>query len=344
MTVQASEIKWYKSAVSSDVSSNGGRISSTEIVYGTKNNFWPDVPQSERTAGSTKYRKAFIKVANSSNLALYSTRFFVETVTPGGDRIIFHPATNTDTQSNMATSGQWYGGGQLNGDISSGATTITVATEGGSTDSIFANGVLIRISNKSSVDAISGTEEFIYLASSNAVSWNGTIATLTLANGTSNGYLASNTKIASVWEAGTIASSVDSWARSSNAGVYDGWSGGGTVPDAVIVDSIGGIEQTWTITFTSATAFTVSGDIVGSVGTGNTSTDLAPNNPDFSRPYFTMPASGAGSWSGTWANGDIISFRTHPAAIALWQKRIVPANTSSLAGNSIIIGMTGESA
>ncbi len=341
MTIQTSELKFYKSAIVADTTANGGRIAAAEAATGVKNNVWPDVPQTERVAGSTKYRKTFLKVANASGLALYSAQLFVETPTPGGDRVIFHPGTNTDTQGTMTTTGQWYGAGALNADISSGATTIVVATEGGSADAIFANGVLIRVSNKATVDASSGTEEFVYLASSNAVSWNGTLATLTLSTPLANAYQAYNTRVASVWEIGTIAPAVDTWARSTAAGVYAGWSGGGSTPSIVIPNAIGGIEQTWTITFSSATVFSVVGDTVGAVGTGNTSTDLSPNNSDFSVPYFTMPASG---WSGTWANGDVISFKTHPAAAAFWQKRIIPANTASLAGDKVIFGVSGESA
>ncbi|MBF0310825.1 MAG: type II toxin-antitoxin system HicB family antitoxin [Magnetococcales bacterium] len=85
-----------------------------------------------------------------------------------------------------------------------------------------------------------------------------------------------------------------------------------------MVDHIAGIEQTWTITFTSATDFTCAGDTVGSVGTGSRNSAFAPTNPDHARPYFTLPATG---WGGTWASGNILSFKTHPATIPIWEKR-----------------------
>ncbi|MEO5350502.1 MAG: hypothetical protein H7836_12765 [Magnetococcus sp. YQC-3] len=342
MTILASELKFYRAAVSSDQTSNGGRMSATEIATGVKNNIWPDVPQNERLAGSTKYRKAFLKVASTDNLALIDARIFIETPTPGGDRVLFFAGTQTDTQSAITGAERLYGTGGLDTNASAGATTITVNTEGGSGDGAFANGDLIRISDKATVDAVTGNAEFIRLAASNAVAWNGTKATLTFAAGQSlsNSYVAASTRVASVWEAGTIRGSVDTWVRSTAAGTYDGWNGTGNPPTIVATDGIGSIEQTWTITFTSASAFTCVGDTVGSVGSGNKTASFAPNNADFSRPYFTLPASG---WGGTWVAGEMISFKTHPASAALWQKRIIPPGTGSLSGDKVIIGVSGES-
>jgi hypothetical protein len=37
---------------------NGGRMASTQLVSGVKNNLFPDVSQAERLAGSVKWRKA----------------------------------------------------------------------------------------------------------------------------------------------------------------------------------------------------------------------------------------------------------------------------------------------
>ena len=342
MTILASELKFYRAAVSSDQTSNGGRMSATEVATGVKNNLWPDVPQSERLSGSTKYRKAFLKVASAENLALIDARIFVETPTPGGDRVLFFAGTQTDTQAAITGAERYYGAGQLNANVSSGATSIVVNTEGGSADAAFANGDLIRISDKTTVDAVSGNAEFIRLAATNAVSWNGTNATLTFAAGQTltNSYVAASTRVASVWEAGTVRGSVDTWSVSSAAGTYDGWSGTGNQPTIVTTNAIGSIEQTWTLTFTSASAFTCVGETVGSVGAGSTTANFTPNNADFSQPYFTLPLSG---WGGTWASGDIITFKTHPAAVALWQKRIIPPGTGSLSGDKVVIGVSGES-
>ena len=343
MTILASELRIYRSAAVSDQSSNGGRMSTNEVVDGVKNNLWPDVPQSERTAGSVKYRKSFIKVANADNLALINAYIFVETPTPGDDRILLFPGNQTNIQSQLTGSERMYGGGQLNANVSAGASSLAVMTEAGATDGQFHNGDLIRVSNMATVDATTGTVEYIRLASTGAVSYSGNVATLTFASGVTlaNAYTAVATRVASIIEAGTIQGTVDSWARSSSVGSYGGWLGSGTPPSNVVVDSIAGIEQTWTLTFTSSTAFGVVGNTVGSVGTGTIVTNFMPVNPDFSRPYFTLPSAG---WGGVWASGDTLTFSTHPAAFPVWQKRIVPAGAGSLSGDQVIIAVVGESA
>lgn len=335
MTILASELKFYKSATVNDTTANGGVMATNEITDNLKNNLWPDVPAAERTAGSVKYRKIFLKVANDDDLTFYTPLLFVETPTPGGDRVVIHGGTQTNTRNDLTGTERLYGNGRLNANLQVGATSLTVATELGA-DLIFQNGDLIRISDKTSVDDPNGNEEFIRLAASNAVSWNGDLATLTLESGKSvaNAYQATTTRVASCIETSDIKTSFDNWTESSSAGTYNE----ATYPP--LLDNISGIEETWTLTFSTATTFTCSGSLVGSVGSGTTTGDFAPNNPTYSKPYFTLRSAG---WGGTWATNDTLALRTHPAATAIWEKRIVPAGCASLTGNKVVIGVSGES-
>ncbi|MBF0212196.1 MAG: hypothetical protein HQM00_01385 [Magnetococcales bacterium] len=341
MAIQTSEIKWYQSQVVNDGNSNGGAMSANEIPDGVKNNVWPDVPQAERTAGSVKYRKTFIKIANDDDLALIDPRVFVETHTPGDDSVVLMAGTHTDTQAQASGYTRFYGAGDLDADLLSGDTLLTVTVENGNDASghaIFRDGDLIRISDKTSVEAIDGNAEFLRLAASNGVSWNGTLATLTLENGSTVGfnYLSTATKVASVLEGADIAASVSGWQESSAAGSYD------ETQSPVSGDHIGTVEQTWTLTFTNATQFTCAGNTLGNVGSGSIGATFAPNNPTFSKPYFTL-AGGSPPWGGTWSSGDTITWTTHPAAIAIWEKRVVPAGANSRSGNKVIVAISGES-
>ena len=341
MPIDSTEIKLYKSATVNDTAGNGGVMSTDEVADSVKNNVWPDVPQAERTAGSVKFRKVFIKVANDDDLTLVDPRVFVETHTPGDDTIVLMTGTQSDTQADADDYTRFYGAGDLDTDVSAAASTIDVNVEDGNAsggDAIFQNGDLIRISDKTSVDAGSGNVEFLRLDASSGVSWNGNKATLTFDTGVTlaNAYLAADTRVASVIESSDIQGSSDGWGESSASGTYDET----TYPP--VLDSIGSIEQSWTITFTDASNFTCVGNTVGSVGGGSIGGgDFAPNNSDFSKPYFTLSDTG---WGGTWANGDTVSFTTHPAATAIWQKRTVPAGASSLSGDKVIIAVSGESA
>ncbi len=160
--------------------------------------------------------------------------------------------------------------------------------------------------------------------------------TITVAETLANDYtVASGARVSSIYEAGDIECTMTGWTETSASGTYD------ESAHPPVLDNIGTIEQTWTLTFTDATHFSVSGDTVGSVGSGDTSTDFAPQNSDFSKPYFTLEAAG---WGGTWTAGDTVVFTTHPAAIALWEKRVVPAGAASLSNNKITLVWPGESA
>lgn len=343
MAIQASEIKWYKSSVVNDTAGNGGTLSANESIDGVKNNVWPDVSQAERMAGSVKYRKTFIKIANDDDLALINPCIFVETGTPGDDSIVLLPGSQTDTQAQVVGYTRFYGAATLDLNTQTGDTIVTVNVEAGNGlggHEIFRNGDLVRISDKTSVDAGSGNAEFVRLASSAAVAWNGNQATLTLAPGVSltYAYLAANSKVASVIEAADIEAAVDNWSESSVAGTYD------EVASPVLLDHIGSVEENWTLTFANPTQFNCHGDTLGLVGSGTIGGGaFAPNNPDFNKPYFTL-ANGAPPWGGSWAATETIRFRTHPAAVAVWEKRTVPAGANSFSGNKVVVAITGESA
>lgn len=80
------------------------------------------------------------------------------------------------------------------------------------------------------------------------------------------------------------------------------------------------ITQRWRLSFTSATAFNIVGEELGVVGTGNTSANVAPINPQTGAPYFTMASGGFGSG---WATGNQIRFNTYAAGAPVWIGRVV---------------------
>ena len=327
---------WRYPVERSDVGSNGGRMTATEIPTQVKNNIWPDVPQSERTAGSIIFRKVFVHIANADELALVRPRLFVETYTPGDDSVVIAEGTMDDTQATMAIT-QWYGSGDLNAPVLTGASDIDVMTEDEALD-YFKAGMLIRISDKTAVDQ-AGSEEYHTIASVSA--YTSDVITLTLSTTLANDYAASGaTRVASVVEPSDITASASAVAVvSGNSGVYDDT----TYP--VVFDGVSSIEQDWTLTFDqgNGTDFTLtsSDPALGISIVSNISSTLQPNNPDFGTPYFALDQAG---YSGTFQVGDTIDFTTHAAAISLWYKRDIPAGANSLTGDKVIIGLDGESA
>lgn len=331
MTIQASELIWRKPQEVSNNATNGGRMTHLVNPSGVKNNTFPDVPQAERTAGSIVYRKVFIHVANDDDLTFIAPKVFVETRTPGDDNVTFIPTTQRSRQSAITGSEQKYGAGLLYSTVNAGATSIQVAVEDAAL-AIFANGMKIRVSDKSSIGG-AGNEEYVTV--SGAPSYAGNVATLTVTPALANGYALTATKVASVYEPGDVKASYTGFAKSSTAGTYD------IANYPILLDHIASVQQDWTLTFTSATTFTVSGDELGSVGTGNTTSGVSPTNANYSKPYFTLQAAGFG---GTYTAGDTIAFSTSPACVPLMYRRQVPAGASSLSGNSVIVAVDGESA
>ncbi|MEO5327261.1 MAG: hypothetical protein H7829_03365 [Magnetococcus sp. THC-1_WYH] len=340
MAIAQSELKFYKPVIVNNTDTNGGRMSTQAIAPMAMNNVWPDVAQAERAAGSIIYRKIFFKVDNASNLALIGPRIWVFEPTPGDDRVLIFSGTQTDTQATKSET-RFYGCGRLDVDVAAGAGSIDVNVEDAS-DAIFQNGDLVHITNKIGINDPSGTSQFLMVDS---VSWNGNKATLTFAIGESllDSYTAAQgTKVASVLTPADIVASWEAWAGSTVAGMYDG-TAPSTPPSTIVpvVDSIGAIYQTWTLTFTSPTTFTCTGDIVGGVTGGSIGSDYAPVNPAFNRPYFTLPAAG---WGGTWVAGEVLTFRTIPAAVPTWWKRIVPPGAASTAADMVVVAISGASA
>jgi hypothetical protein len=334
MSILASELVWRKPTEVSDNPTNGGIMTAVAAPSGVKNNILPDVPQSERTAGSTKYRKAFIHVANDDDLTLIAPKVYVMAPTPGDDRVTIFPATQSATQTSITGTEQQYGAGTLNATVSAAGTTCTVLCETGITTQLWKSGMTVRISDRQTVDG-AGNEQFLVLSSD--ATYSGNVATLTFTTTPlATGFNASTpTYVSGCILPGDISTSVANYAETSGSGTYD------EVTYPPVLDFISSIEQLWTVTFTSPTAFTVAGDTVGSVGSGTTATDFAPSNPAYSKPYFTLRSAG---WGGTWANGNTLVFRSKPAAIGIWYKRVVPAGANSLSGNKVIVGIDGESA
>lgn len=72
----------------------------------------------------------------------------------------------------------------------------------------------------------------------------------------------------------------------------------------------GAIKQRWALIFTSSSAFKIVGEQVGQVGTGDINTNVAPVNPLFNAPYFTLDHRAFGSG---WPVGAVLRFNTDGA-------------------------------
>lgn len=151
-------------------------------------------------------------------------------------------------------------------------------------------------------------------------SYSGSVCTVDLAEQVANAYATAETYGGGVIEGGDLEALVDTFTDADTAsGTFD------EAGQPISTTALGAEEEDWTLTFSSATAFTVAGARIGSVGVGSVSEDFAPLNPATGAPYFTIPSA---AWGGTWANGETVAFTTHPAALPLWFQEVVPAGTA----------------
>lgn len=325
MPILDSEILFYKSLGVTDVAAtNGGRMSANRVVSGVKNNLLPDIGRAERTSGGSTLRKEFCKFANDDDLDALSVRLWQDRPTAGDDYVCWYMGDQRGFQAALTGSERKYGCANLASNATAGSSTLVVTLEHADLASVFQAGDTIIISDKSTATAVSGNEEFRTISGAPVVV--GLQVTITTSTPLGRDYTtAASARAATVYEAGTVAASVDNWVETSTLGTYD------ESASPVAVDSIGTVEQTWILEVTDATHFTLTGDTLGAVGTGSTAADFAPINPDHTKPFLTILAAG---WAGTWAAGDTIVFQTHPAAVPIWVDRTTPAGAAVIASST----------
>jgi hypothetical protein len=333
----SSDLKVYKAK-------SNGRMSGTDLVTsGVLQNVFPHVTSAQRTAGHVDYRKTFWKVADDADGTLIDPEIYPDAPTLSAtdyvtmflmgqrDRVedLVGYSTGTDTQRK-------YGSAILKNNITAGAQTLTVTVKNVAlttgSDKIFVNEDKIKLTDKATADALTGNEEVLTINGVPSVSGND--ITITVTEVIANSYTAGTVpRVSSLIKPGDIATSSTNPVKTSVAGTVDF----STYP--IILDNIGTVDEDWTLTFTDATHFALTGDSLGAVTTGIISSDFAPNNGDFTKPYFTIETE---VWGGTWAAGNTVTFTTHPAAEGIGQKRVVPAGTASLSNNKTTQVLGGE--
>ncbi|HRD65723.1 MAG TPA: hypothetical protein PKY50_06160 [Candidatus Competibacter sp.] len=317
MPVLASEAKIYRSITNDDTASNGGRMSATALPSGITNYAWPAVDPALAVAGATRYRKHFLKIDNADDLQVGNARIGLLKPAPGDIRLHLLAGTQTDVQSGVGST--LYGCGKLDADVSAGASSIAVLVEKG-TDIVFRDGDAICITDRATVNG-AGNLEFHAVSGTPSVA--GDVVTVPLAGTLANGYSAATAYATSLLPLGTIQAAVGAPSIASAAGTFD--------EGAMTCHAIGGLYQNWTLTFSSATAFSCTGDTIGSVGSGNINSVFAPNNAAFGSPYFSVLAA---AWGGTFQTGDTVQVQTTPASAGFWERLLVPAGASDLQGHT----------
>lgn len=236
--------------------------------------------------------------------------------------------------------GGFLGTGRITAPITGGgAVPMTVEFYEEDLKGVLRAGMIVCLTEKESVDDIVNDWEFVEIS---AISWSGSIATITPTQNYTYSYPISHvdgeggtvyTRVCAVIELPDIVSSADNFVDGGLSGSFD--------DSLVEVYNLGAEEDEITLTFTSATEFSVVGSKHGSYGFGSTGANFNPTNANTSSYYFKIPST---CWSGVFLTGDVLTFDVHAAAKAVWVKEVVPVATDSYSNNSVWFVVNGESA
>lgn len=337
MGVDVLEVKLFRALTNNDLSANGGRESYNEIVSGVMNNVFPNVSHAERVAGTTRYRKIFLRNTDDEQFLLFNARFWIDKISPADDYFRLALGTPIDTQADVGGY-DFFGTGRFDAARTAGQTSIDVDFGDTDLDGVMAPGDKLYITNKKTIDDISHTEEF---AEIDTIAWNGSVATIGLVDPLQFSYAVSYVDVITVYtrcavylELGDLWAYADAHVVTSASGTFDSTS------KPVEGDNESTVEDSIVVTFTSPTNFLVAGIYLGSLGGGVIGSNFAPTNPSTGRPYFTIRSD---SWGGVWAAADTLSFDIHPASGAIWLKEEVPAGAQSFSNNIVEVAFYGES-
>jgi len=333
MTILRPEIQLRKSAVVTDTSANGGRMTGGIIASGLAENIFNVLLPEELAAGSIKYRKVGYQIANDNDEPFYVPTMFLDAPTPSGDYLIMFAASQRDTMADHPdiAAERIYGSAFLAANVSAGATVLIVIVEHADIARMFQDGDKVVVSDRTSPLVVgSGNREVRTIDGDPVVV--GTQVTITLDQGLANAYtVAGNARVSSGYRQSVISCSVSDWAI-TGSGTYDNT----TYPP--VTDNLGTIEQTWSFGWLNATTFTCTGDIVGALASGVIGSDYAPINPATEKPYFTLRAAGHG---GTHVNGDTATFQTHPPVMPVYLGEFVPAGATIVKPNQTALCILG---
>lgn len=314
------DLKYYKSTVVSGDSTNGGPISNNEAVSGVVNNIWPHVLKAERDSGSVLWRKVFLKVVTNTQETFLGSQMWNESPTAADDYIDMFPGTADDTQATVSTA-DGYCAGVLTANAAATSSTLQVQLEDAAQAPFFPDTRLIRITDKSTPESGTGTEEQ-HLVSGTPVLV-GDVLTITLATPLENSYVIGD-KVQGVYESGDITGGSGNLVVTSTAGTFD---------DTIYpptANNAGAVSEEITLEFTDATSFTVVGSVTGALASGTVSVDYTPSHPVSGYDMFTIDSAAFG---GTYALGDTVVFDIVGAYAPFWLRRTVPAGAGGLADN-----------
>jgi len=105
------------------------------------------------------------------------------------------------------------------------------------------------------------------------------------------------------------------------------------------VNNLSAIQERFALIFTSPTTFNIVGENLGVIGTGNTSSNVSPVNPNTGLPIFTMLHGGFGTG---YSSGNVIRFNVAGANYPIWFIRTTLQGPTTEKNDSYITQIRGN--
>ena len=107
----------------------------------------------------------------------------------------------------------------------------------------------------------------------------------------------------------------------------------------LLVTNKGAVTEKWALRFTNTTTFDIIGEHVGTIASGNITTDTSPLNPATGSPYFTIKGIG---WGSGWSVGNVLRFNTVGALFPVWIVRTIQQGPESVINDKFTILVRGD--
>lgn len=101
----------------------------------------------------------------------------------------------------------------------------------------------------------------------------------------------------------------------------------------------GAVTERWALVFGGTTTFSIFGEHLGLIGTGNTAADCMPLNPQTGTPYFILRSTGFGSG---WPAGSVIRLNTVGALAPVWVARVIQQGEPTETNDSFTLLVRGD--
>ncbi len=253
--MQSSDLKVYGALTN-------GRKSNVLKNSGVVQNVFAHVTSQQRADGLTDYAKTHWSLMNTDNYGLIDPEAYQDYPTlSDDDYVVMCQLGQRDPISTLATTigaADKVGTGILDADITVDDLTFDVAVKHanllpGGTDDIFLDGEKIKVCSHADALATDGAEEVKTI--SGTPTYSDLVVTITVSAAFVNAFTADDTTRVSslIKPASDIEPSYTTPVPSNSKTVDDT-----TYP--IVLDNQGTVEEDWTLTFTDATHFTLTGD------------------------------------------------------------------------------------